>query len=197
MKMKNFNRSLLLSSLACIGLASLAYAATPSMEVTVSNSAKKVVYQGRTDASGAFTTPSLAPGNYVVLFTTKSSPKGGPFSLIVTAGKQETSADSLPGGKFAQGGVAMAIKVNTAMSLRGQITGGGAKAAMRAGSATASAASHPDGETMENGKRVKYTSGKKFVWVPTTIAAGSSGHWASADSAEGRNALAPTTTTKY
>jgi hypothetical protein len=184
--MKHCTRSLLLLLLAIASLSSMAYAdSAPSMQVTISSRAGKVVYKGTTDAGGAFTTPVLAPGNYVVVFHSKSTPNGGPFALVVGGGQKEVVANAVPGAKFAKGGVAMQVKVEKGMSLKGQVSRAGAK---RANRSTAAAAIHPNGETKENGMRVKYVDGEKFVWVESDIAAGASGHWAPADSAEARNA---------
>ncbi len=150
------------------------------------HSSGKVAYQGETDASGAFSTPQLSPGNYVVQLNAKSAPKGGPFSLVLEdTGKGVSMADSIAAGKFAHGGVAMKIEVGPkAMSLKGHIAHGGAGS--HAVAAAAAGTPVPkDGITKENGKKVKYENGKKYVWVEGISAMG--GHWAYADSAEARN----------
>ncbi|MGH7938896.1 MAG: carboxypeptidase-like regulatory domain-containing protein [Bryobacteraceae bacterium] len=184
--MKHFTHSFLLPLLAIASFSSLAFAGSvPPIQVTISSHAAKVVYKGMTDASGAFTTPALAPGNYMLLFHSKSAPKGGPFALVVGEGQKEVVANSVPGKKFAQGGVAMRVEVEKAMSLKGQVSKAGVKNASRS---TAATPVPPNGERMENGVRVKYVDGKKFVWVENDIAAGASGHWAPADSVEARNA---------
>ena len=178
--------SLFLPLLALASFTSLACAGSVSpMHLTVSSHGGKTVYKGMTDASGAFTTPALAPGNYVLLFHSKSTPKGGPFDLVVSGGEKEVIANSVPGGRFTGGGVAMRVKIEKEVGLRGQVSRAGVK------SASGSAAATPvprNGETKENGMRVKYVDGKKFVWVESDIAAGASGHWAPADSMEARNA---------
>lgn len=184
--MKHFTHSLLLPLLAVASLSAAAFAGSvPSLQVTISSRAGKVVYKGQTDAGGAFITPALAPGNYVVLFHSRSTPEGGPFALVVGGGQKEVVAKSVPGKKFAQGGVAMRVDLAKGVSLKGQVSRAGAKSAS---GSTAATAIPPNGERTENGVRVKYMDGKKFVWVESDISAGASGHWAPADSMEGRNA---------
>jgi hypothetical protein len=118
--MKTFSHSLLSSLLILAGTVALASASpTPSLEVTVSNSAGKTIAKLRDDSRGNFTTPSLTPGDYTVLFkATKSYP--GQYSLMVAAGKSITSA-VVRGQKFSQGGIAMRITVDKPMSLTGSV----------------------------------------------------------------------------
>jgi hypothetical protein len=172
--MKSLSRSVLLSSLALLGAAALASAAVPTMDVTVSDSAGKLEFKGKTNAQGLFTTKSLAPGNYVVQFTAKTS-KGGPYALVVSAGKKKVMAESVPAAKFSKGGVAMRVEVSKGMSLTGQVA--------EAGQATIAA---NNGSNKSNA-RVKYVDGKKFVWVQSELGSNLGGHWVDATSPEARN----------
>lgn len=173
--MKTYCRSLLLSSLALLGGASLAFASAPRMDVTVTNSAGKVLFKGKTDAQGVFATRNLSPGNYVVQFNA-SSAKGGPFALVVNAGKKKVSADSVPAAKFVKGGVAMKVEVEKAMSLVGQVA--------LVGQITLGNTDKPAAKTAA---KVKYVNGKKYVWVEGGTGSNIGGHWADADSPEARN----------
>ena len=173
--MKTFSRSLLLSSLALLGAASLAFASAPKMDVTVTNSAGKVLFKGKTDAQGVFATRNLSPGNYVVQFNANSA-NGGPFALVINVGKKKVAAESVPASKFVKGGVAMKVEVDKEMRLVGQIapvgqiTLGNSDKAVAKGSA-----------------KVKYVNGKKYVWVVGGTGSNLGGHWADADSPEARN----------
>ncbi len=160
--MKNFRRSLLLSLLVLFGVASLAYASLPSLQVTVSNSAGKLVYKGRTNSQGLFTTANLAPGDYVVQFNSQNL-KGRELALVVGAGKKKVVANSVPGAKFGQGGVAMRVEVDKSMNLTGQVT------------------DLADAKTADNAK-VKYINGKKYVWVAGELGSNLGGRWVDASS---------------
>lgn len=172
--MKTLRDSLLLSSLALLGAATLAWAAVPAMDVTISDSTGKVVSKLKTDSEGLFTTNSLRPGNYVVQFNSKSS-GGGPFALLVSAGKKKTSADSVAGSKFVNGGVAMRVAVDTPMSLVGQVAPVGH---ITLGS---------DQKGTKSTAKVKYVNGKKFVWVQGTLGSNLGGRWVEAGSVEAQN----------
>ena len=173
--MKTFSRSFLLSSLALLGVASLVFASAPKMDVTVTNSAGKVLFKGKTDAQGVFATNNLSPGNYVVQFNADAA-KGGPFALVVNVGKKKVAAESVPATRFVKGGVAMKVEVDKEMRLVGQVApvgqitlGNGDKAAAKTSA------------------KVKYVNGKKFVWVQGGTGSNLGGHWADADSPEARN----------
>lgn len=157
----------------------------PSMQVKVAKAAGKVVYEGSTDSAGAFHTAPLAPGEYTVQFNAKSAPKGGPFSIVLDdAGKGGSVSNAVPAGKFTRGGVALRVEVGPkAMSLTGHVSPAGSAKAVAAAAGTPMP---KDGVHMENGRKVKYEKGTKFVWVEGISAMG--GHWALADSAEAKNA---------
>ncbi len=168
--MKDFRHSLLVF----LSAATLTYAASAPvmdvMDVMVSNSAGKLLYQAKTDARGTFATPILAPGSYVVQFSSKSSLQGGPFTLVVSAGKKKVVADSVPAGKFSKGGVAMKVDMTRGMTLTGQVA--------EAGAVTT--------DTKSNGK-VKYINGKKYVWVPSELGSYVGGRWVEAGTPAARN----------
>jgi hypothetical protein len=183
--MKLLLRHSLLSLVLSIGLVAAARASSmPSMQVKVSKAAGKVVYEGSTDSSGAFHTAALEPGTYTVQFNSKTAPKGGPFSIVLDdAGKGGSVSNSVPAGKFTHGGVAMRVEVGPkAKSLTGHVSPAGAAKSVAAAAGTSTP---KDGVHMENGKKVKYEGGKKFVWVEGLSAMG--GHWALADSNEAKN----------
>lgn len=179
--MKTFRCSFLLSLLVFLGLASLAHAASaPVVEVTVSNSAGKVVYKGKTDAGGAFATPNLAAGDYIVQFNSKGSLKGGPFAVAVNSGKEKMGADSVPAGKFSRGGVAIKVAVGHPMNLTGEITAAGATKTVAASTASTS-------PSRSKGK-VKYVNGREYVWIPPEPGGWLPGKWVEAGSIEARKA---------
>lgn len=164
--MKTFRRSLLLSSALFLGLASLAYSSLPSLQVTVSNSAGKLVYKGNTNSQGLFATANLPPGSYVVQFNSTKL-KGRELALVVAAGKKKVVANSIAGARFAAGGVAMKVDVEKPINLTGQVTDAAAA------------------QTASNGK-VKYIKGKKYVWLPPDTSSNLGGRWVDASSAEGQ-----------
>ncbi len=177
--MKTYRLSLRFSLLALFGLASLAVAASPvRVEVKVTDSAKEVVYQGKTDAGGTFATRKLAPGEYVVQFNAEQPLKGGPFALAVSAGKESTEADSLPARKFSKGGVAMLITVKEPSNLTGKIGAAG------------SLVKKPAATQAKGGLKTKVENGRKLVWIAPEQGGWLPGKWVTADSVEGRNALA-------
>jgi hypothetical protein len=143
---------LLLMSLGIVSLAS--GIAAPIVDVKVSRSGGKVIYKGTTDASGAFATPNLPSGNYIVQFNTDEPLKGGPFALVLSAGKETAEADAVPAGKFLKGGVAMKITVGVSASLTGKV------------GPTGSMAKTPVAST-KSGAKTKMINGHEFVWIPT------------------------------
>ena len=172
--MKNFRRSLPFTLLALFGAASLVSASPlPALQVTISNSAGKLIYKGRTDSQGLFRTPSLMPGKYVVQFNAKSSLKGRELALVVGAGKKKVVANSVAGSKLNQGGVAMRVEVDKATSLVGQVSDAAAAAA----------------NTTASNSKVKYINGKKFVWIQGEMGSNLGGRWVDAASPEARDVL--------
>ena len=143
--------------LCCLlGATSVASAATPTMDVTVSNAAGKVAYKGRTNAGGTFATGKLGPGTYVVQLNSKGNvgPKGSTFAVVVSAGKRKVSAESVAGEKFGAGGVALKVDVGAGLNITGQVA--------------------PVGSDQKPG----------MVWIPQQLGSNIPGHWAPAGSAE-------------
>ncbi len=104
---------------------SVANAGVPPMNVTVSDSTGKAAFKGATQTDGGFSTTTLQPGNYVVQFTAKNpSLKGGPYSIVVAAGKKKVVANAVAGEKFLGGGVAMRVEVGAGLSIIGQVWAG-------------------------------------------------------------------------
>jgi hypothetical protein len=106
-----------------LGMATIAFGAVPSMNVTVSDSSGKSAYKGATDAKGTFATGTLKPGGYVVQFNSKSAPKGAKYAVVVSAGNKKVTANAVDAEKLAAGGVAMKIDVGAGLNITGQKTG--------------------------------------------------------------------------
>ncbi|MBA3961897.1 MAG: hypothetical protein H0X40_08355 [Chthoniobacterales bacterium] len=172
--MKTLRRSLLFTCLALVSATSLVSASVPIMEVKVVTGTGKLVFNGKTDGAGLFTTKPLGPGDYVVQFNSSSS-QGGPFAVVVSAGKKKVVAESVPGSKFTKGGIAMKLKVDKAMSVTGQVAQAG------------QAASNTDAVVQADGRKVKYINGEKYVWAQSELGSNVGGHWVLADSAAGLN----------
>jgi hypothetical protein len=151
--MKNVIRSTVLSLLFIA--ASMAYGGVPAMKVTVSDAAGNASFKGAINANGVFATAHLKPGNYVVQFNANSAAvKGSYYALVISAGKKKVVADSVPGEKFAGGGVAMRVAVGAGLNITGQVA------------------------------NVKVTNGKILVWIPPMLGSNMPGHWAEKGSAE-------------
>jgi hypothetical protein len=145
-------------------LASMAYGAVPSMNVTVSDGSGKSAYKGATDGKGAFATGKLQPGGYVVQFNSKSAPKGGKYAFVISAGKKKVSANAIDAEKLAAGGVAMKIDVGAGMNITGQVAA-------------------EDKNSAPLGR-----NGKPMVWIPKQLGSNIAAHWAESDSAEAKQA---------
>jgi hypothetical protein len=161
--MKNLLRY---TSLSLLAAASVAVAATPPLQVTVSDAGGKVAYQGKTTSAGTFATGKLKPGEYVVQFNGTAQ---GTYALVLSAGKNKVSADSVAGEKFGKGGVAMKVKVGEGMNISGQVAAGGAVAA-NGGDA-----------------KVKIVNGKKWYFVESSTGSHIGGHWVEEGTPEARN----------
>jgi hypothetical protein len=151
---------LLAAALALFGTnLTAAPSALPSVKVLVADSAGKVAFKGVTDASGAFSTGSLAGGNYVVQFnSTSAATANHSYILVVSAGKKKVAAESIDGGKLTAGGVAMKIAVAAGSKISGQVAASNVKI---------------DDKTK-----------KMMVYIPPRIGSNMPGHWVPADSAE-------------
>jgi hypothetical protein len=119
--MKNLLLQLCLFSVA----ASVANAAVPPLNVTISDPAGKLAYKGATKNDGGFASEKLPPGIYVVQFNSKNAAlKGGQYSIIVAAGSKKVVANSVAGEKFLGGGVAMKVQVGTGLNIIGHVSAG-------------------------------------------------------------------------
>lgn len=154
--------------LSCLLLASVALAGSlPLLDVSVSNAGGKTVFKGATKADGTFATGKLAPGNYVVQFTSKGAVQGGPYALEASVGKVQMMADSLPGSRFSDPGVAMRVNVASAMPMTGRVAKAG----------TIAKASAPANGKAKDTRQVKMINGKPYVWVIPQTSSLEGGHW--------------------
>ena len=115
--MKKLIRGTVLS--LCFAIASMAYAAVPPLNVTVSDASGKVAFRGKTDAQGTFTTDKLKPGIYDVQFTSTGAITGK-YSIKVSAGVKHVSAAGIAGEKFAKG-VALKVDVQNLWNVVGEV----------------------------------------------------------------------------
>lgn len=150
--------------LLSIVVASVTYGATPSLTVTVSDSAGKAAFKGATDAKGTFATGALKPGGYTVQFNSSKAPSGN-YALVVSAGKKKVTANAVAGERFAKGGVAMKIDVGSGLNISGQVAA-------------------EDKNSAPMGR-----NGKPMVWVPKKLGSNLAAHWAESDSAEAKEAM--------
>ena len=138
-----------------------AFAAVPTLNVTVADSSGKTASKGATDSRGIFVSPKMQPGNYAVQFATKNAPKGGHYTLVVVAGTKKTSASAVTAEKLAGGGVAMKIEVKGNANIQAQVSAESAETRI--------------------GK-----NGKLMVWIPKKVGSNIPAHWAESDSAEAK-----------
>jgi hypothetical protein len=143
--------------------ASVAYGATPSLTVTVSDSSGKAAFKGATNAKGTFATGALKPGGYVVEFKSSTAPSGN-YALVVSAGSKKVTANAIAGTRFTKGGVAMKIDVGSGLNISGQV-----------------AAEDKNSAPMGH-------NGKPMVWIPKKLGSNLAAHWAESDSAEAKEA---------
>lgn len=141
-------------------VATTAFAGVPPVNVTVSASGK-ASFKGKTDAKGSFATAKLTPGEYVVQFNSNSAAlKGKKYAVVVSAGKKKVSA-SVPGEKFAGGGVAMKVDVGSGLNITGVVAA-------------------DDAPVSKNNK--------KMVWIAPEVGSNLPGRWVEEDSAEAKTA---------
>lgn len=149
-----------------LGMATIAFGAVPSMNVTVSDSGGKAAYKGATDGKGSFATGTLKPGGYVIQLNSKSAPKGSKYSVVISAGNKKVSANAVDAEKLAAGGVAMKIDVGAGLNITGQV-------------AAEDKSSAPMGH-----------NGKPMVWIAKKTGSNIAAHWVESDSAEAKEAMA-------
>ena len=157
--MKNMLRTSVLSVLLIA--TSMALGAVPQLNVIVSDAGGKAAFKGSTDKSGAFATPKLKPGNYVVQLNSPNAVKGR-YAIVVSAGVKKVSATGIGGERFAKGGVALKVDVGNLLNIVGQVTADSSEAA-------------PLG-----------SNGKPMVWIPKVLGSNKAAHWADSDSAEAK-----------
>lgn len=158
--MKNPIRALFFS--LTMALAATAFAASlPTLDVTVSDSKGKIAYKGKTVPDGSFATGALPPGNYVVQFSSHKNLEGS-YGVVLAAGKQKVLSGSVPGAKFAGGGVAMKVKVGQGVNISGKIVTD--KAGVLAGEGSVNS-------------KVKIVDGKRFVWMGPETGSHIGGRW--------------------
>jgi len=158
--MKTITRILIVGLIG--SAASVAFAAVPSITVTVADSSGKAAYKGTTSGSGTFATGKLQPGGYVVQFNSKSAPKGSKYAMVISAGTKKVVANAIAAEKLAAGGVAMKIEVGAGLGITGQV-------------AAEDKTSAPMGH-----------NGKPMVWIPKVVGSHRPAHWAESDSAEAK-----------
>jgi hypothetical protein len=150
-----------------LALTPVAFAAVPTLNVTIADSSGKTAFKGNTDTRGIFSSPKLQPGNYAVRFTSSNAPKGSHYTLVVVAGTKKTSASAITAEKLAAGGAAMKIEVKGNASIQGQVSAESAETRI--------------------GK-----NGQLMVWIPKKIGSNIAAHWAESDSAEARETMTST-----
>ena len=86
----------------------------------------KVIFKGKTDGRGNFTTGKLDAGNYVIQFKAESAAAvaDARYSIAAAGGKKAVTATAVAGEKFARGGVAMRVQVADGSPLAGQVVKG-------------------------------------------------------------------------
>ena len=142
--------------------ASISFGDVPRINIEVAElSGGKTAFKGVTDTKGIFATPRLDPGSYAVVFTSKSTPKGSHYTLVLVAGAKKMAANAITTEKLAAGGVAMKIEVSAGRSILGQVS--------------------EEDKSTRIGK-----NGKLMVWIPKQISSNLPAHWAESDSAEVR-----------
>ncbi|MDQ6860602.1 MAG: T9SS type A sorting domain-containing protein [Verrucomicrobiota bacterium] len=114
----NYLRLPFVLSLLCAS-ASVVFAGSAPINVVVSDAAGKVAYKGVVGGDGAFATPKLPAGNYVVQFN--AAEIRGDQAVVVSAGKKKVSAAAVSATQFRSGGVAMRIEVGANLNIAGQV----------------------------------------------------------------------------
>ena len=165
--MKNvFHLSIL--ALSAIVVSAASAASKVPVDVTAKEKASgKVVYQGKTDGGGKFTTATLQPGKYV-LELRSNEPQGFQVALGGTKTAKQIKAKD---------GLAFDVEIAPASKVTGKVTIVPLTAAQQLGMAKAN-------------KNVRMINGKPHVWVRGEIGSHMGGKWVPADEAEVVNAKA-------
>jgi hypothetical protein len=152
-------------------VASMAYGAIPAMNVTVFDGNSKVAFKSALSRDGVFSTGNLPAGDYVVQFNSNSAAlKNNSYLLVVSAGAKKVIADSVSGGQFSGGGVAMKITVGATRRITGQVA--------------------PD-QTLAftSGLKTKTIDGKRYVWVKGGLGSNLGDHWEAEGLASAQNVV--------
>jgi hypothetical protein len=158
----------LLVGLALFVSASFARADLSQVQVTIATDpGGAVVAKTNLDRRGSFSTPTLQPGAYTIMFhaSTAGALKGRQFSLRARAGRQRVDADGVAGEKFAAGGVGMRLQVKNATKMTGEVLTPEAAAAAAESSAA------------KSGAKVKVMNGKRYIWVGPETGSQMGGRW--------------------
>ena len=153
-----------LAVLSLLAGASIASAAVSDIQVTVARDpGGAIAYKGTLDAKGNFATNDLTPGNYTVVFTSKSPAlKNDQLSLRVFGGKQKMAADGVEGSKLVGAGVAMKIELAKPSRLSGNIL----------------SAKGTSSQAVEQGNtKVKIVNGKRYYWMRPETGSNLGGRW--------------------
>lgn len=105
----------LLALVLLLFTSALMASAGPSINVTVFDPGGKIVFKSATTVPGEFATANIAPGQYVVQFSSKKANAKKHYTLVVSSGTQKMSADAIAGDRFAGVGVAVTIMVGTSI----------------------------------------------------------------------------------
>jgi hypothetical protein len=159
--MKNPLRNTLLILSACL-VTSASAANMSGVDVTAKEKRSgKVVFQGKTDKAGKFSTAALQPGKYVLEFR---STQPGAFQVAMggpKAAKQVSAKD----------GVAFDVEIEPASKVSGQVTGTPMTAAQQQAGA-------------QNDKNVRIIKGKRHVFVRGEIGSQMGGKWVPEEEAQ-------------
>ena len=161
-------RDILLVSGLCGTVAAQASITAPPLDVVVTKEPGAIVaFRGKTDATGNFATRDLAPGAYIVQFSSQKAAalKHSQLSIDVGGGRNLMRATAVPGEKFAGAGVAMKVEVTQLSRLSGQVANSVQTASLSQPGATSAKAN------------VKHMNGKRYVWVPGGIETRIGGKW--------------------
>lgn len=144
-----------------VALAGLSAASASPIEVNVLDPGGKLVSRAKMNSAGAFATPALSGGNYVLQLRSTTPITGKQFDISVASGRKKASAEAIPGEKFAGSGIGLKIDVTKGMSISGRV---------------AAAVDNPS---------VKWVNGHKYIWVQGSTGSNISGRWLPEEEARG------------
>jgi hypothetical protein len=164
--MKKYNKHIIASLL--VGAAFAQGANPPPVDVTIVDSAGKLVMKGQTNPNGTFSAGKVAAGDYVVQFKCKNGDLTGQYALVVSAGKKKVSASAVAAEQFRKGGVAMKLdRVGEGTNIMGQVA-----------------------PADTDSTKVKIINGKRMIWVASNDTGSNlRGRWVEEGSKEARNII--------